>query len=54
MGKKRREASEAIEFVCPKCHHTEIKYVPRETDPKCPNCRIQMIIKEILTEGKYS
>lgn len=49
MGKKRREA---IEVVCPKCKRTEIVYVPLEEIPKCVDCNTQMVIREILTEGK--
>ncbi len=49
MEKKRREA---IEVICPKCNRTEIVYVPIEEIPKCSDCKTQMVIREILTEGK--
>ena len=41
-----------IEVVCPKCKHTEIIYLQKEDMPKCPQCTIRMIIREILREGK--
>lgn len=43
---------EPVEVECPKCHHTEIVYIPQEDIPKCPDCRIAMHIKEVLVEGK--
>jgi ribosomal protein S27E len=50
-GKKARGGS-AVELMCPKCKRTEIIYVPAEEVPKCPDCNIRMIIKEVLREGK--
>lgn len=47
-----RDKLEAIEVRCPKCEHTEIIYIPKEEIPKCPTCRVQMVIKELLDEGK--
>ena len=47
-------ALEPIEIKCPKCKHTEIIYLPDEEIPKCPECNIQMIISELLREGKSS
>ncbi len=47
-----REKKEAVEVVCPKCKRTEIIYIPKEDIPKCPDCKIKMIIRELLTEGK--
>ncbi len=41
-----------VEIKCPKCKHTEIIYLPKEAMPKCPECKIQMIIQEVLREGK--
>jgi ribosomal protein S27E len=43
---------EAIEVVCPKCRRTQIVYLPKENIPKCPDCKLQMIIRELLDEGK--
>ncbi len=47
-----RKKSELIEVVCPKCKHTEIVSRPREEIPKCPQCGRQMVISELLKEGK--
>jgi phage FluMu protein Com len=41
-----------LEVICPRCKFTEIVYIQKEDIPKCPNCKIQMVIKEILLEGK--
>jgi ssDNA-binding Zn-finger/Zn-ribbon topoisomerase 1 len=48
MGKKK----EAIEIICPKCRRTQIIHAPKEEIPKCPECNTQMVIREILIEGK--
>ncbi len=50
---KDRYKREAIEVSCPICGQNQIVYLPEEEIPSCPNCRKKMIIKEILTEGKY-
>ncbi len=47
-----RDKTEAVEVVCPRCKRTEIRYLPQETIPKCPECNLQMVIKELLDEGK--
>ena len=47
-----RDKLEAIEVQCPRCKKTEIVYVPKEEIPKCPQCKVQMVIKELLDEGK--
>ncbi len=47
-----KEQKEAIELMCPKCGHTLIIYTPGEDIPKCPKCNTQMLIKELLKEGK--
>ncbi len=48
-----RPKKQAVEVVCPKCQHTEIIYMPKEKIPICPKCqKVQMVIKEILAEGK--
>ena len=47
-----RDKMEAIEVICPKCRHTEIIYLPEEAIPKCPDCDLQMVIRELLDEGK--
>ncbi|MFC1829843.1 hypothetical protein ACFL0O_09545 [Thermodesulfobacteriota bacterium] len=41
-----------LEVKCPKCKFTEIIYIQKEDIPRCPECDIQMIIQEILVEGK--
>ncbi len=50
---KERYKREAVEVGCPKCDRRQIIYLPDEEIPDCPVCRIKMIIKEVLTEGKY-
>ena len=50
---KARYKREFIEVVCPICRMTKIIAVPEEEIPKCDKCRRPMVIKEILTEGKY-
>ena len=47
-----REKQEAIEIICPKCKYTSIVYSPKEDIPKCPDCKRQMVIRELLDEGK--
>ena len=47
-----RSAKEAIEVICPKCKRTEIIYLPEEEMPKCEQCKIRMVIRELLNEGK--
>lgn len=41
-----------LEVVCPKCQRTEIITVPDEPMPTCEDCKIPMVVKELLTEGK--
>ncbi len=56
MDKKAKEEKEEVmtlEVVCPKCGYKKIIYTPKENIPKCPKCGTQMMISEILTEGKY-
>jgi hypothetical protein len=48
MSKK----NQPVEVVCPKCKYNEIVYVPKEEIPKCPDCRVRMVIREVLEEGK--
>jgi len=47
-----RDKREAIQVKCPKCKRTQIVYIPEEHIPKCPDCKIQMNIEELLDEGK--
>lgn len=54
-GKKRDGKSHettAVELICLKCKRTEIHYLPAEELPKCPDCNVRMVIKEVLREGK--
>ncbi|MBW1606629.1 MAG: hypothetical protein JRJ74_00845, partial [Deltaproteobacteria bacterium] len=44
--KKSREGN-AVELICLKCKRTEILYVPDEEVPKCPDCDVRMLIKEV-------
>ncbi len=50
---KDRYKREAVEVTCPVCKRNQIVYLPEEEMPDCPDCRVKMIIREILTEGKY-
>lgn len=47
-----REAPHAVQVICPICKETQIIYVPDEPVPQCPDCRVDMIVKEVLDEGK--
>ena len=47
-----RGKREPVQVVCPRCRHTEIIYLPVEDLPRCPECDIQMLIEELLDEGK--
>ena len=47
-----RDKREAVQIKCPKCKRTQIIYIPDEEFPDCPDCKIQMIIEELLNEGK--
>jgi len=47
-----RDKLEAIEVECPRCKETQIVYIPKEEIPKCPKCKIQMVLRELLDEGK--
>lgn len=48
-----RYRREFVEVACPLCNKSKIICVPEESIPKCDFCRVEMTIKEILTEGKY-
>lgn len=50
---KGRYKRDFVEVVCPRCRTTRIIVVPEESMPRCENCRVEMLIKEVLTEGKY-
>jgi len=43
---------EPVEVVCPQCRHKEIIYLPVEDLPRCPECNTEMLISELLDEGK--
>lgn len=45
--------AEAIEAVCPNCRKTKIFYLGREAMPMCEDCGLEMMIKEVLIEGKH-
>jgi len=47
-----RDKAEAVQVKCPICDHTEIIYIPKEEIPRCPVDDVQMIICELLDEGK--
>ena len=48
-----RYTREFVEVACPICKQSKIICLPEETIPKCDYCHKEMILKEVLTEGKY-
>jgi len=51
--KPDRTPKEPAEVICPKCHYTEIIYLPQQEMPICPDCRKgRMVFRELLKEGK--
>lgn len=48
-----RYKHEFVEVACPMCNQRKIICLPKETIPQCEFCRVEMVIKEVLTEGKY-
>ena len=44
---------EFIEVGCSVCDQRKIICVPEETIPCCDYCRVEMVLKEVQTEGKY-
>lgn len=42
-----------VEVACPQCRQSRIIVIPDEPMPRCEICKREMIIKEVLTEGKY-
>lgn len=55
MGKEngKDKKVELVEVWCPKCGYKKIIHMPKEEVPKCPKCGTQMMISELLDEGKY-
>ena len=47
-----KDQKEAVEIVCPNCKRTEIVYITKEEMPKCEDCKVRMVIRELLKEGK--
>ena len=47
-----RDRKEAVEIICPKCKRTEIIYITKEEMPKCEDCNVSMVFRELLKEGK--
>jgi hypothetical protein len=52
MDRSDRSKQEPVEIICPKCRYTEIVYLPIADLPLCPKCNTQMLINELLDEGK--
>jgi len=52
MDHADRSKQEPVEIICPKCRYTEIIYLPITDFPRCPTCKTQMLINELLDEGK--
>ena len=48
-----RYQREFIEVGCPICNQRKIICVPEESIPRCEFCKVEMVLKEVLTEGKY-
>ena len=48
-----RYRREFVEVGCPVCDQRKIICLPEESMPKCDFCKAEMVIKEVLTEGKY-
>jgi ribosomal protein L37AE/L43A len=47
-----KDKLQMAEIKCPKCHRKEIIILGKENIPKCQDCGTQMILSEILEEGK--
>ena len=52
MDQPDREKKEPVEIICPKCRYTEIIDLPISDLPLCPKCNTQMLLNELLDEGK--
>lgn len=50
---KNRYDREFVEFACPVCERRKIVCLPEESEPVCEFCKVEMVFKEVLTEGKY-
>ena len=48
-----RYQREFVEVACPVCDQRKIICLPEESIPRCEFCKVEMVIKEVLTEGKY-
>lgn len=48
-----RTKIEPVEAVCPVCGETKIFFLNLEPMPKCNKCGREMVIREILVEGKH-
>ncbi len=48
-----RYTREFVEVGCPLCQQRKIICLPEESIPRCEFCHVEMVLKEILTEGKY-
>jgi ribosomal protein S27E len=47
-----RGPAEPVEVGCLKCGRTAIIYLPKEPVPRCEECGVEMVIRELLDEGK--
>ncbi len=47
-----RDKAEAVQVKCPVCDQTQIIYLPKEPIPRCPIHDVEMILRELLDEGK--
>ena len=52
MDHSDRSKNEPAEVICPQCRFTKIIYIPKEDIPVCPQCHTQMLLSELLDEGK--
>lgn len=48
-----RYKREFVEVACPLCDRRKIISLPEENIPRCEFCRVEMALREVLTEGKY-
>ena len=50
--KRKSHETGTVELICLKCRRTEIHYLSTEEIPKCSDCDVRMVIREVLREGK--
>jgi len=43
---------EPVEVICPQCRRVQIVYLDKETIPECTQCGVEMILHDVLKDGK--